>query len=282
MKSRLVVTMLSLLAVALSVPFGLAATCPVECQEGITLYLASVDPDPDSASLQCGYDPWRGSNSIDHRASSFGDVRVDWRGLIGGSRCLGYMSVDGAVNEYVNSSFSPPTDQDACARLFADQFATLTGQPCVMLDPVLTLVVTATPSTYDSIGEVITYQYDVSSDGTAPIAGPNLTVTDDTVAVVDCPPFTTVGNNDNWLDPGESLTCTGTHTVVQADLIEGFITNTATASTTLGVTSNPDGETVTSVYEPQPIPTLSEWGLLLLGALLAGFGALHIRKKLPT
>ena len=60
------------------------------------------------------------------------------------------------------------------------------------------------------------------------LRGP-VTVADDKAAVT-CPAVDTVGNNDDLLDPGETLTCTATYTVTQADLDGGSVTNKATAS----------------------------------------------------
>ena len=51
--------------------------------------------------------------------------------------------------------------------------------------------------------------------------------------------MTTVGNLDGFLDPGESITCTATHTITQADLERRLVTNIATASAD-GTDSNED------------------------------------------
>ena len=49
----------------------------------------------------------------------------------------------------------------------------------------LTLVKTATPATYDAVGDVISYSYTLSNSGNVTLAGP-VTVTDDKVTV-SCP-----------------------------------------------------------------------------------------------
>jgi uncharacterized repeat protein (TIGR01451 family) len=52
-----------------------------------------------------------------------------------------------------------------------------------------------------------------------------------------------VGNTDSFLDPGESITCTATYSITQADLDAGSVTNVATAHAG-GTDSNEDTETV--------------------------------------
>ena len=74
-----------------------------------------------------------------------------------------------------------------------------------------------TPATYDAVGDVITYSYQVTNTGNVTLAGP-VTVDDDKATDRACPAVTTVGNLDGFLDPGESITCTATYTVTQADL----------------------------------------------------------------
>ena len=52
-------------------------------------------------------------------------------------------------------------------------------------NPALTLVKTATPTTYDSVGDIIGYSYLVTNSGNVTLAGP-VTVADDKATVV-CP-----------------------------------------------------------------------------------------------
>jgi len=112
--------------------------------------------------------------------------------------------------------------------------------------PALTLNKTSDVDTYSAIGDLINYNYLVTSSGTGPVAGP-ITVTDDKEAVT-CPSVYTVGNNDANLDPGEALTCTASHAVVQADINAGSITNTATAAGDAGATQSA-ADMVTVNYE---------------------------------
>ncbi len=104
--------------------------------------------------------------------------------------------------------------------------------------PALTIVKTATPTTYDSVGDVISYSYLVTNSGNMTLAGP-FTVSDDKATDEACPATAS-------LAPGGSITCTASYTITQADLDSGSVTNIASASNGT-VTSPTDTETVTAV-----------------------------------
>jgi uncharacterized repeat protein (TIGR01451 family) len=106
--------------------------------------------------------------------------------------------------------------------------------------PGLSLVKTAAPANYATVGQSISYNYEVTNSGNVTLSGP-FSVTDDK-ATVTCPATAS-------LAPGASLTCTATYLVTQADLDAGSITNTATASNG-AVTSQPDTETVYATAHP--------------------------------
>jgi uncharacterized repeat protein (TIGR01451 family) len=106
----------------------------------------------------------------------------------------------------------------------------------------LTLVKSVAETYFLIAGDELNYSYLVTNSGFAPLAGP-VTITDDKSTDESCPAVSTVGDGDAFLDPGESITCTGTYTVTAADVIAGSVTNTALA-TVDGVSSNEDDETV--------------------------------------
>ena len=85
--------------------------------------------------------------------------------------------------------------------------------------PSLDLDKTTTSTTYDSVGDTLAYSYLLTNTGNVTLAGP-FTVSDDRTTV-SCPA-------DTSLAPGDSITCSATETVDQADLDAGFVTNTAT------------------------------------------------------
>ncbi len=105
----------------------------------------------------------------------------------------------------------------------------------------LSLDKTSVETTYLNPGDTLHYNYLVTNSGSAPLQGP-VTVADNK-ATVTCPAVSTVGDLDNFLDPGESITCTATYIVTGADIANASVTNTATA-TVQGVNSPSDSVTV--------------------------------------
>jgi gliding motility-associated-like protein/uncharacterized repeat protein (TIGR01451 family) len=107
-------------------------------------------------------------------------------------------------------------------------------------NPSLTLTKTSTtfPNTFDSAGDVLTYNILVTNDGNVILT--NIIVSD--------PIATVTGSQIGTLAPGESVTVTASYTVTQDDLNEGLVYNTATARTTFGTDEviATDDETVTA------------------------------------
>ncbi|MFN2396067.1 MAG: gliding motility-associated C-terminal domain-containing protein [Bacteroidales bacterium] len=110
-------------------------------------------------------------------------------------------------------------------------------------NPELTVTKTADPTTYNAVGDVITYTITVENTG-------NVTVSD--IDIVDDL------TGDTWfivsLDPGVVETFTATYVITQADLDNGSVTNTVTAE---GEDTNGDpvtdsgSATVTAVQNPE-------------------------------
>ena len=105
-------------------------------------------------------------------------------------------------------------------------------------NPALSIVKTATPTTYSAVGNVISYSYVVKNTGNVTLSG-LFTVDDDKATDEFCPVTAS-------LTPGDSITCTASYTIILADLNNGSVTNIAFASGG-GVTSPTDTETVTAV-----------------------------------
>ena len=106
----------------------------------------------------------------------------------------------------------------------------------------LTLVKGVTERNFRAAGDVLHYTFLVTNSGFASLLGP-VTVADDKATDESCPAVNTVGDRDDWLDAGESITCSATYTVWTTDVQTGYVTNIASA-TAGGVTSPTDTETV--------------------------------------
>jgi mucin-19 len=109
----------------------------------------------------------------------------------------------------------------------------------------LTVSKRATPTIYSSVGEIISYSYTITNEGTSTLTPP-FAVTDDKAAPTCNLPAT--------LAPTESFTCAATASINQADLDAGSLTNIVSATGTDSdgdrVTSNTDSETVTATQTP--------------------------------
>ena len=106
----------------------------------------------------------------------------------------------------------------------------------------LTIVKDAVEPYFLAAGDVLHYSYLVSNTGSAPLLGP-VVITDDKTPNSVCPAVGTVGDLDNYLDPGESINCSSTYTVIPADVTAGSVTNLAFA-TVSGFTSNTASKTL--------------------------------------
>ncbi|HSF81326.1 MAG TPA: DUF5666 domain-containing protein [Anaerolineales bacterium] len=119
-------------------------------------------------------------------------------------------------------------------------------------EPALTLTKSASPTQYSAVDEVISYSFVISNTGDVDISGP-FTVSDDKTMDESCPA------EPASLAPGESLTCTASYTITQADLDAGSVTNIASA------TADNDGNPVTSNEDTATVYStlVSDTGLVL-------------------
>jgi uncharacterized repeat protein (TIGR01451 family)/LPXTG-motif cell wall-anchored protein len=83
--------------------------------------------------------------------------------------------------------------------------------------PALSIVKSSSTVTIPPVGQTIPYEFLVTNTGNVTMTG--IAVTDANTTGVNCPATT--------LDPTEPMTCTGSHTVVQADIDAGAVVNTA-------------------------------------------------------
>lgn len=89
----------------------------------------------------------------------------------------------------------------------------------------LTLTKTVNPTTYDRVGQIITFQYVIKNSGSSALGPAQFTVADTLIATpVNC------GEATLTLAPNATVTCSANYTVTQADLGLAAITSNATAS----------------------------------------------------
>lgn len=77
-------------------------------------------------------------------------------------------------------------------------------------------------------GTTIDYTLTISNEGNVPLPGP-FTLDDPLTADETCEAIDAVGDEDALLDVGETIDCTATYTVGEADVAQGYVDNTATA-----------------------------------------------------
>ena len=112
-------------------------------------------------------------------------------------------------------------------------------------DPSITLVKTAAPTTIASVGQLITYSFLVTNTGNVTLTGVGVSDPKPGMSAVTCPTTTLV--------PTVSTTCAATYTATLADVNQGSIDNTATASGTPPsgpAVSDVDSETVSATQTP--------------------------------
>ena len=104
----------------------------------------------------------------------------------------------------------------------------------------------ASPSSYDHIGEVITYTYTVTNTGSVYIPEP-ITVHDNKISAGQI----TIGTSGSMLAPGQNIIGTATYTITQTDLDTGSVTNSAFATGTNDIViSNNTSATVFAIQKP--------------------------------
>jgi uncharacterized repeat protein (TIGR01451 family) len=128
----------------------------------------------------------------------------------------------------------------------------------------LTLNKTASPATYDQVGQTITYSYELKNTGNVVLNGP-FNVSDDK-ATVTCP------GTPTSLNPGESIICSASYSVIQADLDAGSITNTANATAENNAVTSNQGQVTVTKQGSQSIP---EFSIILL-PVISVIGLLYL------
>jgi uncharacterized repeat protein (TIGR01451 family) len=160
-------------------------------------------------------------------------------------------------------------------------------------DPALSVVKTANVTSLTSVGQVVTYTFDVTNTGNVDIQNPvvhdsNFSGTGQLSTIV-CP----TGTGTGTLGPGVSEDCTATYSVTAADISSGKLANTATVSgtTTSGgsIGSTPSTVSITPPTVPVVLastgtssfgPMVTGSALVLVGMIVfAGTAILRRRRK---
>ncbi len=137
------------------------------------------------------------------------------------------------------------------------------GEPLLTLDKSLSKVTNPDGSvdandTFDEVGDVLTYSFTVTNDGTIAFVE-DVTIED---ARLSAPLVCFRSSNaDPDLRSGESVTCEGTYTVTQDDLDAGEVFNEALAQTLFGADDTPvisDPSTVTTPANREPLLTIEK------------------------
>lgn len=116
--------------------------------------------------------------------------------------------------------------------------------------PALTLVKASGETSFDTVGDILSYTYTIENIGNVLVS--DIAVTDDKIANIVCD-VAAIGNTDTDLNPGETVICTADYAVTQADLDAGEVTNNASATATpAGGTLTPPTDIVTITADQQP------------------------------
>jgi len=89
----------------------------------------------------------------------------------------------------------------------------------------LTLTKSADPTTYNNVGDSIIYTYNITNSGDVALGPVQFTVSDNKISfVINC------GSGGAVLPPNETISCSATYLITQADVTAGSVTNSATAT----------------------------------------------------
>ena len=235
------------------------ATVPAAQSPGITM-VKSASPSSFSAAGQTISYTFAVTNAGNVTLAGVGVTDTDLRGLSavtcpqpslapGASEdCTAtYVTIQadvdaGAVTNTATANGLPPGQ--ATAVVSAPSTATV---PAVA-SPGISVVKSASPSTFSGPGQTITYRFAVTNSGNVTLAGVGVTDTDlPGLSGITCP--------QPSLAPGAGETCTATYVTTQADVDAGAVTNTATADglppgATTPLVSAPSTATVPAVASP--------------------------------
>ena len=146
----------------------------------------------------------------------------------------------GSVTNRATAHGDPPSGPPVVS---APSEATITA----IQSPAITVVKSASPSTFSVAGETIDYSFDVTNSG-------NVTLRNIRVRDTGLPGLSAISCPDHTLAPGASQTCTASYLTTAADVDAGSVTNRATAHgdppSGPPVVSAPSKATITAIQSP--------------------------------
>ena len=146
----------------------------------------------------------------------------------------------GSVTNQATAHGDPPSGRPVVS---APSEATITA----IQSPAITVVKSASPSTFSVAGETINYTFDVTNSG-------NVTLRDIRVHDAGLPGLSAISCPHHTLAAGASQTCTATYVTTAADVDAGSVTNHATAHgnppSGRPVVSAPSEATITAIRSP--------------------------------
>ena len=145
----------------------------------------------------------------------------------------------GSVTNTATATGDPPSGPPVTD---PDTFVLLAG-PLPALD-ITKVLDPASPTSYSAVGQQLTYDLVATNTGNVTLTGVSVTDPNADPGSIVCVPAAPV-----TLAPGASTTCAATHTVTQADLDAGSVTNTATATG-----DPPSGPPITIDSPPVVVP----------------------------
>jgi uncharacterized repeat protein (TIGR01451 family) len=177
---------------------------------------------------------------IDNLAGTISNLNVTTLAL--GQQATGTGSYVTTHSDYVNGSVTNTVTVYNGSTALNQTQATITIVP----NPALNITKVVSPSSYDHIGELITYTYTVTNTGNVDIPEP-ITVHDSKILGGQI----TIGTSGSMLAPGQSVAGTATYTITQADLDAGSVTNSAFATGPNNIViSNNTSATVLAIQKP--------------------------------
>ncbi|MBN3521423.1 PKD domain-containing protein, partial [Algoriphagus lutimaris] len=204
-------------------------------------------------------DPYSAVGNVvvyDYVITNSGNVTLDGPFSVSDDKIAGIADVNGplAPGASVTATGSYTISQADIDAGFVTNIATASGNGVVSNSdtetvnatqtPSINIVKSASPSTYDGAGDVITYTFDVSNTGNVTLTG--VTVTDPLTGLSAITP------DPVTLAPGENQVFTATYTITQSDMDAGQVDNTATATGNDPddvEVSDTDSETITVVKD---------------------------------